>query len=112
VATKTKSKSSTKSSSKTKTSVQKNQERINDSLVEPVHVDSVTAVDKGAATIGNFGRIVKGEHSGRYGVVEEGLDPDPKTGYPRKVRFRTRDDESEYLVVPYSDVRRAVAGGR
>lgn len=54
---------------------------------------------------GGFVQIVSGEHEGRYGVLISAPSVD-------NCVVRTRDDDSERLVVAYKDLRPADAGGR
>ena len=59
-----------------------------------------------APVLGHFVDVVSGEHEGRYGVFET-LNHDEKTAV-----VRSRDAESERLVVKLSDLRPAEAGRR
>lgn len=59
-----------------------------------------------APVLGHFVDVVSGEHEGRYGVFET-LNSDSKTAV-----IRSRDAESERLVVKLSDLRPAEAGRR
>ncbi len=67
--------------------------------------------DVAVPDIGGFATVTKGEHRNRYGVIEEVVSSD-KDGYPEKVVFRTRDDDSARLVVKFDDLEHAEAGRR
>ncbi len=60
----------------------------------------------GAAVLGHFVSVTGGEHEGRYGVFIE-VSEDGKTAV-----VRTRDSDSERLLVPVKDLRPAQAGLR
>lgn len=62
------------------------------------------------AQVGHFAEAVTGDHSGRYGVLDN-VSVD-KYGVPTTGVLRTRDSRSERLVVNYSDLRPARAGRR
>lgn len=57
--------------------------------------------------LGGFVDVVDGEHAGRYGVYEETIAHNEKTGLPSVLRVRTRDANNELLIVDAADVRRA-----
>jgi hypothetical protein len=63
------------------------------------------------ARVGQFARVVSGEHAGRYGVVEAVASAEGD-GTPKTVSFRTRDADNAVLVVNYADLVPADAGGR
>lgn len=60
---------------------------------------------------GHFATVVEGEYKGRYGVFE-GVSKFGKDSYPETVLFRTRDDDSLLIALPYKSLRRADPGGR
>lgn len=78
-----------------------------------IHVDSTTQpyLPEGSPNIGHFASVVKGEHKGRYGVVER-VASFGSDGWPKTVAFRTRDDDSEMLTVKYDDLEADRAGKR
>lgn len=80
-------------------------------IASVANMDNSFQVSEDQAGIGRFGRVTKGEHAGRYGVLEQAAGID-KDGFPTTVIFRTRDDNSERLVVNYDDIEPALAGGR
>lgn len=59
----------------------------------------------------HFCNVISGPQAGRYGVYTNtaSLGDD---GYPDEVVVRTRDAVDENLIVKYSDIRPALAGGR
>lgn len=78
-----------------------------------IHVDSTVTpyLPEGSPVIGGFATVEKGEHKGRYGVVEQVVAFDSK-GWPVNVNFRTRDNDHSLLVVKYSDLKASEAGRR
>lgn len=81
-------------------------------VVAPVHVDDSTARSDEDARVGQFAKVISGEHAGRYGVLDTVATYNTENGYPDSVVLVTRDAASENLVVNYADLRPAVAGGR
>lgn len=55
--------------------------------------------------IGQYAKVVSGDHEGRYGVIFEDTPGD-------EVLFRTRDDAHEEFGVKLQDLRPALPGGR
>jgi hypothetical protein len=121
MAAKSKSKSSTKSSSKKSSkrssSRSKKNQPVNRSVVggdpnrNAITVTSNEARNDSDALYGHFARVTKGEHQGRYGVVESFVEHG-SDGYPTKAILRTRDDDTARLTVPYDALERTRAGGR
>ena len=62
------------------------------------------------ATPGGFVRVTGGEHKGRYGAFLEVRGYEK--GEPTVCAIRTRDADMEILIVDYSDLEPAEAGGR
>lgn len=60
---------------------------------------------------GHFCNVVTGPHAPRYGVFTNTASVG-EDGYPDEVVVRTRDAIDENLIVKYSDIRPALAGGR
>lgn len=81
--------------------------------VPAVNIDSTTLpyLPAGSVNIPSFAVVTAGKHKERYGVVEQVASTD-KYGFPDEVLFRTRDDETELLVVKYKDLKQAFAGRR
>jgi hypothetical protein len=113
------SKSSSKSSSSRKRSSQpkRGSKRLFEksaNIGPQVHIDGYTRpfLDQdNPALVGHFARVTKGEHSGRYGVVDQVAATD-SNGWPTEVLFVTRDDDSAVLRVNYDDLEAARAGQR
>lgn len=112
MATKTRSKAASKSSStRKKSGGNEGNADLLAGVASRVNGRISKDVDATSPDIGAFARVTKGEHQGRYGVIEYAASVDAK-GLPKKVVFRTRDDESARLVLNYKDLEAAKAGGR
>lgn len=75
---------------------------------EPVPVPLNASAE---ATPGHFVNVVKGEHKGIYGVIEEVFDYDD-AGRPKTVVVVSRDADSAHYSVDYGDLEPAEAGQR
>jgi sRNA-binding protein len=60
----------------------------------------------GGLYVGTHAKVVSGEHEGKHGAIIEDLPNDSD------VILRTRDDNSERIVVAYNDLRPDTAGQR
>lgn len=71
----------------------------------PKPFDDLNTAEDSQAVPGHFVEVISGDHKGRYGVLIEEADKD-------NVIIRTRDENSERLVVKYADLEPSRSGKR